>query len=74
VLAAAARRPVRLGNRCDDTGSPELLGNLASAVECGAAGEIAGNAARSGDVSSGEVLARGASRRGAGVLGAVRPP
>jgi hypothetical protein len=61
VLAAAAGRPVRLGDRCDYTGSPELLGNLARVVDCGAAGEIAGNAARSGDVPGGRRRTAGRS-------------
>jgi hypothetical protein len=53
VLAAVARRPVRFGDRCDYTGCPELLGDLARAVDCGATGEFAGNTARSGDAPSG---------------------
>jgi hypothetical protein len=53
VLAAAARRPAGFGDRREYTVSPELLGDLVRVVDCGVAGELAGNAARSGDVPSG---------------------
>jgi hypothetical protein len=81
MLAAAARWSARFGDRCDYTGSPELLGDLVRAVDWGAAGEIAGNAARSGDVPSGGVLGKARARprcrdrrRGAGARGNARAP
>jgi hypothetical protein len=53
VLAAAALRPARLGGWWGYTRSPELLRDLARAVDCCAAGERAGSAACSGDVPGG---------------------